>query len=686
MPAGVQAAALQNNEEENPTGLTSPGIPLTASEPQKLPRMPQRYDSFVWTPITGWKSRLSAGWVQIEYEQSLSAPLKRPLIRFRLAQSDHIVPGQAPLFGKGVSLCRVPRGTRAIEIAHGPEPEFAYRVTRHRPINVLSLVPRALRNNASLALQAIGAVFIGAEREHEQALGFARGGIPFSAYHDWRETYWRDVAPSDLDAALLPKGAQPRFGLYFPSNDTAQIAVAQQALDQQPGADYRLLVAHDTEIASGTRIGKLPPNPGVGDVLAASLGAQYIGLYSPEIFFAPAALAQVARAFSAAPEAGALYGDEDAVDAEGRYHTPLLKPDWSPLLESQRPYLGSGVFWRAQTLSGYADLPAAEMLACSPTRQRALVGLGPYAVGHIRRILVTHKASPDAMLKAHEAGTPLPRPASEQHKAAIIIANKNRLNLLKPCIDSIFEKSSCRAFEIIIVDNGSTEPDVLAYYKTLTDAGRAHVLSAPGPFNFSAMSNLGARHSTAPWFIFLNNDMEVLAQDWVEQLHQHVMKPDVGTVGARLLFPNGLIQHAGVAVGIGGFADHLHHSAPGDAPGYLGRLSVSHELSACTGACLALTREKFDAVGGFNETDLPVELNDIDLCLKLAERGWKTVFEPRALLIHHQSASRGRALLPFSRYNGERAYFRAHWLDAVRDDAYFHPALSEYAVTPALAG
>jgi GT2 family glycosyltransferase len=165
----------------------------------------------------------------------------------------------------------------------------------------------------------------------------------------------------------------------------------------------------------------------------------------------------------------------------------------------------------------------------------------------------------------------------------------------------------------------------------------------------------------------------------------YAIKPDVGVVGAKLLFPNGRIQHVGVVLGFGGIAGHIYRRFPQDYCGYLDQLTVPREIGAVTGACIAVERSKFDAVGGFDAENLPVDLNDMDFCLRIAERGWTNIWTPEATLVHHQSGTRGIDSDPFALYRKERSYFVERWAHMIRNDPYFHPALSLYAHEVALA-
>ena len=211
------------------------------------------------------------------------------------------------------------------------------------------------------------------------------------------------------------------------------------------------------------------------------------------------------------------------------------------------------------------------------------------------------------------------------------------------------------------------------------------LLRRPGPFTFSGYCNEAVAFGEEKLLVFLNDDTAVLSEDWLERLAESAFDEGIGAVGAKLTFPDGRLQHVGVLVGMGGSAGHLGAMAPGDDPGWLGRNGVVHEVSAVTGACLAVARDKFLAVGGFDAEHLPVELSDVDLCLKLNARGWQTIVDPRVHLLHEESASRGRAT--FRRldvYGGQRGIFIDRWRHVLRDDPTFHPGLSLYSLKAAL--
>lgn len=279
------------------------------------------------------------------------------------------------------------------------------------------------------------------------------------------------------------------------------------------------------------------------------------------------------------------------------------------------------------------------------------------------------------------ASAPMP-PASLSPSISIIIPTRDRLELLAACLASV-RPALTPQIDIIIVDNGSAAPETLAFFDQIQREPRMRVIKAPGPFNFSLLSNEGAKASKADVLVFLNNDVTAIDAAWLGKLAFLALDPQTGAVGARLLYPSGRLQHSGIILGLGGHAGHIELGLDPNDPGIFGRAKHDHRLMAVTGACLAVERAKFEAVGGFDAINLPVDLNDVDLCLRLYERGWPSVLASEAVLIHHESASRGRhSRTP--RYAGERAYFRKRWGALMRDDPHYHPALSLLVTKPLL--
>jgi GT2 family glycosyltransferase len=339
---------------------------------------------------------------------------------------------------------------------------------------------------------------------------------------------------------------------------------------------------------------------------------------------------------------------------------------------------------RAGALDRDAEALAALFRDDQTAIDRILAGAAPAAVGHVRRVLYHRQPS----LARATASVPSRSSAEGEEPTwppvGIVIPTRDRADLLAECIRGLKDTTDYPAYEIVVVDNGSTAPDALALLRDLKRDAHLKVVERPGAFNFSALSNDGAKATGAPVLAFVNNDIVVVDRGWLKPLVRFAVMPRIGVVGAKLLFPDGRLQHAGVVLGFGGIAGHLYRRMPADHPGYCNRLTVAHEVGAVTAACIAVERYKFEAVGGFDAENLPVDLNDMDLCLRISEWGWASLWTPESVLVHLQSATRGIDPDPFALYRQERTYFVRRWAEKIRDDPYFHPALSLFAHEVAL--
>lgn len=263
---------------------------------------------------------------------------------------------------------------------------------------------------------------------------------------------------------------------------------------------------------------------------------------------------------------------------------------------------------------------------------------------------------------------------------SIVIANKNHAQDLKRCIDSVFEKSTYENFEIIIVENGSTEKSIWDYYEELKEDERVTIVNYEGAFNYSAVNNLGVSRAKGEYVILLNNDTQVITVNWMEELLMYAQRPDVGAVGAKLYYEDKTIQHAGVVLGLGAHrtAGHSHYGQHRDNLGYMGRLCYAQNVSAVTGACLMVKKALYDRVGGLEE-GFAISLNDVDFCLKLRQEGYLNVFTPFAELYHFESRSRGLddSGEKAERYNKESQKFREKWKEVLEaGDPYYNPNFS----------
>jgi len=210
------------------------------------------------------------------------------------------------------------------------------------------------------------------------------------------------------------------------------------------------------------------------------------------------------------------------------------------------------------------------------------------------------------------------------------------------CIEGVLHRTDYRNLELLIVDNGSTEPATLTLFdRLLREESAIRILRHPGPFNYSALNNAAAREANGEVLLLLNNDISVIESGWLRELVSHAIRPDVGVVGAKLLYENEQVQHGGVVLGPEGAVAHIHRLADRNDPGYFGQLALARTLSSVTGACVAIRRAVFFEVGGLDEVSLPVSFNDIDLCLKVGDHGYRVVWTPFAELYHLECASRG---------------------------------------------
>ena len=262
---------------------------------------------------------------------------------------------------------------------------------------------------------------------------------------------------------------------------------------------------------------------------------------------------------------------------------------------------------------------------------------------------------------------------------SIVIPNMNHLSDLKRCVNSILRKTSYDNYEIIIIENNSTDSKLFDYYKELEKSNNIKVVTYKGKFNYSDINNTGVKAASGEYLILLNNDTEVISENWIEEMLMYGQRDDVGAVGAKLYYPDDTIQHAGVIVGLGGIAGHTHCKKEKHAEGYMGKLHFAQDLSAVTAACIMIKKEVFDRIGGL-DCDFAVAFNDVDLCVRIREQGLLIVFTPYAELYHHESKSRGYEDTPEKqkRFEGEIKLFKKKWGDKILKDGdpYYNPNFS----------
>jgi GT2 family glycosyltransferase len=269
------------------------------------------------------------------------------------------------------------------------------------------------------------------------------------------------------------------------------------------------------------------------------------------------------------------------------------------------------------------------------------------------------------------------KPAPEP-LVTIIIPTRNRADLLSTCVNGILHRTTYQAIEIIIIDHESTEPETLELLGELARDARVKIVNYQGPFNYSDMNNKAAGEAKGEFICLLNNDIDVIESDWLSEMVALAADPANGAIGAKLLYPDGRVQHAGVGLGFGGVAGHLHIFAASTDMGYYGRLMLRSNVSVVTGACLLVRKTIFDEVGGLDATNLKVAFNDVDFCLKVREHGYRNIWTPHALLLHHESPSRGSDETPENapRFSKEHGWMIKKWGDKLNRDPFFNLNLS----------
>jgi GT2 family glycosyltransferase len=439
---------------------------------------------------------------------------------------------------------------------------------------------------------------------------------------------------------------------------------------------------------------------------------ELLALLDPGDELASHALYLVAEELNAHPDADVVYSDEDRVDEAGNRLDPFFKPDWSPDLLTSQNYVSRLAAYRTELVrraGGFREetRESADYDLCL----RCVAGTSPERIVHLPHVLYHRHAiegSSPGMLGAkdemQEAGRralqdfvsrrePLAsvelglQPATYRIRrplpakpplVTLIIPTRDGCALLRQCLDSIRAKTTYPNYEILIIDNQSRDPETLRYFDDLRRSGQAAIVAYDHPFNYSAINNFAVTHARGELIALLNNDIEVIGPDWLSEMVAQALRPEVGAVGAKLHYPDGSLQHAGVIVGLGGVADHGHRYLPREEPGYFGRAQVVHNLSAVTAACLVVRRDVYLQVGGLDDEHLAVAFNDVDFCLRLRDAGYLNVWTPYAELIHHESVSRGAEDTPEkqAREASEIEFMTRRWGARLSRDPYYSPNLS----------
>lgn len=546
-------------------------------------------------------------------------------------------------------------------------------------------------------------------------------------YKEWYENH--KVSQEELEKQKKKVFVYaPKISILVPVYNTPQVFLKQmlQSVRKQTYANWELCIANAnpdneevkqileicTKKDDRIKVVNVPENEGIAQNTNRALDiatGEFIGLLDHDDLLEENALYEIVSCLNKKKETDVLYTDEDKVTTDlDEYFSPNFKPDFNLDMLRANNYICHFFVAKKELIEkvgGFrAEYNGAQdydlILRCTEQAQN---------VAHIAKILYhwrVHKEStadnPLSKMYAYEAG----KKAIEGHLArchtdgevlqtdnlgfyrvkypvkgkplvSILIPNKDQVDTLDKCLRSIEERTDYDNYEIIIIENNSTEQKTFDYYNQICN-DKIRVVYWKKEFNYSAINNFGVDQAKGEYLLLLNNDMEVISRDWMSELLGHCQRPEVGAVGARLYYPDDTVQHAGIIIGIGGVAGSVFVGMKRGYTGYMHRAAIQQDLSAVTAACMMIKRSVFEEAGRLEE-QLKVAFNDVDLCLKIRKNGYLIVYDPYVELYHYESKTRGAedTKEKVRRFQSEIEYMRCHWIDILKNgDPAYNPNLT----------
>ncbi len=556
---------------------------------------------------------------------------------------------------------------------------------------------------------------------------------PPQSYADWVRHYdtlsQADRAAIRNRVAALPQ--RPLLSVLVPVYATPEpwLRRSIQSVLDQLYPNWELVLVDDAspqphvqqilrDYAAGDRRIRQVRRDSNGGIAAATQAAlematgEWVAMLDHDDELADHALYIIAEALNESPALDMIYSDEDKIDGRGKRFDPWFKTDWNPdLMLSQNVVVHLAAYRRTLLLDaggfrtgfdGSQDYDVALRVAegIAPSRIRHL----PFILYHWRAIEGSVALAADQKTYAYDAAARaivehLQRtgrtarvtreahpgyyrvhwpPPSDPPCVTLIMPTRDRADLLRTAVESILATTEYGNFELLVIDNDSREPDAVAYLTELSTRARVRVVRDSSAYNFSALNNAAVRQTDSPLIGFVNNDVEIISPEWLAEMVSHALRSEVGAVGAKLYYPDGTLQHAGIVLGIGGLAGHPHLGLARGEPGYFGRAAVTQQFSAVTAACMLMRRQVFLDVGGFDEQNFAIAFNDVDLCLRLRQAGLAVVWTPYAELFHRESASLGSAQGAARREQFERECrnLRGRWAGTMLHDPFYNANLT----------
>ncbi len=567
-------------------------------------------------------------------------------------------------------------------------------------------------------------------RQLEEKYGPGPGRLQ---YAEWMARY-DSIDDSDREAIrhhIARMQYTPLISVIMPAYNTPEVWLREaiRSVIDQCYSHWELCIANDAstvprvdktlrEFAEHDARIKLVRRAVNGHIAAATNSAlalatgEFVAFLDHDDKLSPLSLYRVAVELNQRRDADVIYSDEDKITEHGVRFDPHFKSDWNRDLFFAQNYVSHLSVYRANLVRAVGGLREGYdgsqdydlMLRCLPKTRDQRIRHIPHILYHWRavsgstaltqeeksypwdagvRALADYFAweAPEAKIEkgpwptTYRVRYPIP---DSPPMVSLIIPTRNGYDLLFQCVSSIRGHTSYPNYEIIIVDNGSVDERTLEYLEELGREPGTRVLPYDRPFNFSAINNFAVAEAAGELVGLINNDIEAISSEWLSEMVSLAIRPDVGAVGAKLLYGDGRIQHGGVILGIGGVAGHSHKGFPGDEPGYFSRLSLPQTLSAVTAACLLIRRGVYEEVGGLDEENLSVAFNDVDFCLKVREAGFRNIWTPYSVLYHHESASRGLedTIEKQQRFSREVAFMLDKWGPTLKKDPYYNANLT----------
>ncbi|MGF7210553.1 GT2 family glycosyltransferase [Skermanella aerolata] len=698
--------------------------------------------------ISAERHGLPTGWVRIRFSIADARPYASGTIRVTPDGDQPTISHPLPSLRDGHvdQYIRLPDSVR--ELCFDPmDQPGVFTITGFRidPITRFHVLARAALRNPGRVVAAAGYVARHGVAAAKLRMAERLNAPAHDGYKDWVALF--DTLADDdiaaIGAHIAAMRAPPLISVLMPvyDPDPGHLAEAIGSVIGQIYPHWELCIADDASTDPAvrrlladyakreSRI-RLVTRAANGHISAASNSAlelatgEYLALLDHDDLLPAHALYRIAADLEAHGPADLIYSDEDKIDGDGRRHEPHFKSDWNPelfLAQNMISHLGVYRTGLVRAAGGFRvgfegsqdwdlALRVTELTKLTePNRIRHI----PHILYHWRVFATSGSFSTDHGGKAAEAG----RRAVAEHlertgqaaqvvpgisgynrvrralpdpvpRVSLIVPTRDRVELLRNCIDGLLDRTDYPDLEVLIVDNASVEPETLAYFDGLAAEPRVRILRREGPFNFSALNNDAATQATGSLIGFVNNDIEVIEPGWLSEMASHAARPGVGAVGAKLLYGDGKIQHAGVILGVLGVAGHTHKGFGRHDYGYFSRLRLCQNLSCVTAACMVMPKAVFESVGGFDAVNLAIAFNDVDLCIRIREAGYQVIWTPYSELYHLESASRGSDLTPENRdrFAAEVKYMQDRWGDVLRRDPYYNPNLSLDATDFSLAG